>query len=121
MNNIKEATMQMGLRVENSNTLEKEFAASLKDEKFKNLVKKIDLPVEILMKYTSLLEESACEYDNCQNCKNIFECKNKSKGYAYLPKIQNDKFDYPTSWLKSRNTYVSHQITKSIRKLRIMQ
>jgi len=91
MNSIKEAAMQMGLRVDNGNTLEKEFSASLKDERFKNLVRKIDLPVEILMKYTSLLEESACEYDNCQNCKNIFECKNRSKGYAYLPKVQNNK------------------------------
>ncbi len=91
MNNIKDATVEMGLNTNNKRVLEREFEASLKDERFKTLVKKINLPVETLMKYTSLLEESACEYDNCQNCKNIFECKNKSKGYAYLPRVENDK------------------------------
>lgn len=91
MNNIKDATVEMGLNTNNKRVLEREFESSLKDERFKTLVKKINLPVETLMKYTSLLEESAFEYDNCQNCKNIFECKNKSKGYAYLPRVENDK------------------------------
>ena len=41
MNNIKEAAISMGLHVENKRVLEREFDASLKDEKFKNLVRKI--------------------------------------------------------------------------------
>ena len=44
----------------------------------------------ILMKYTSSLEESAKEYHNCNHCHSFLTCKNKIKGYAYLPKV-NDK------------------------------
>jgi primosomal protein DnaI len=84
-------TQDIGFNTENKKSLEREFENSLKDDKFRNLVQKVNLPREILQKYTSLLEESACEYSNCQECKNIFECKNKTKGYAYLPKIENDK------------------------------
>ncbi len=91
MNNIIDKSKEIGLRVETKKVLEKEFDNSLRDEKFKNLVKKINLPSEILMKYTSLLEESAIEYDNCINCKSIFECKNRSRGYAYLPSIEDER------------------------------
>ena len=70
------------------------FNESLKDEKFKVLIDKLKLPYEELSKYTSLLEDSACEYNNCLHCKNILECKNKVKGYAYLPEVENKKLKF---------------------------
>lgn len=66
--------------------LKKEYKEALKNEEFSTFVSKLKVDEEILMKYTSLLEESACEYSHCLKCKNIFECKNKTRGYAYLPK-----------------------------------
>jgi len=62
---------------------------ALKDEKFKIFVNKLKLNDEILMKHTSLLQESCIEYNNCLNCKNVSECKNKMIGYLYFPKIYN--------------------------------
>lgn len=70
------------------------YEEALKDEKFKSFVSKINMKREELKKYTSLLEESTLEYNNCLNCKNILECNNKLKGYAYLPKISNDELEF---------------------------
>lgn len=70
------------------------FNESLKNPKFKTLIDKLKLPYEELSKYTTMLEDSSIEYDNCLNCKNILNCKNKIKGYAYLPEIQNKKIKF---------------------------
>jgi primosomal protein DnaI len=74
--------------------LEKNFKKSLEDEKFKNLVSKLKAKPEVLMKYTSELEDSSKEYDHCLHCKNILECKNKLEGYAFLPKTHKDVIDF---------------------------
>lgn len=73
-----------------------EYQKSLKDEKFKKLVEQLNIDSKILMKYTSNLEESALEYDNCTSCKSLLNCKNKICGYAYLPKANGKMltFDY---------------------------
>lgn len=73
-----------------------EYQKSLKDEKFSNLVEKLNIDSKVLMKYTSNLEESALEYDNCLHCKSLLTCKNKIHGFAYLPKVNGKMltFDY---------------------------
>ena len=68
------------------NALKKSFEEATKDENFKSFLLKLKVKDEILMKYTSALQESFYEYNNCYNCKGLSECKNKMIGYAYLPK-----------------------------------
>lgn len=82
------------------------FNQSLKDEKFKKLVDKINLPYEELSKYTSILEDCAEEYNNCLNCKNIMECKNKVKGHAYLPKIEDKKLSFEYKMCKKQEKLI---------------
>lgn len=80
----------------NDGDLYESYKEALKDEKFKRLVDVLNIDDKILMKYTSNLEESANEYNNCLHCKSLLTCKNKVCGYAYLPKA-NEKvlsFDY---------------------------
>lgn len=79
-----------------NNMLDKEYDKALKDEYFKKIVSKLKLNSDILKNYTSLLEESACEYKNCCNCKGFAFCQNKIDGFAYLPKIieGNLSFEY---------------------------
>ena len=93
MQKIDIAADELGIKTMESN-LKKEYKAALKDEKFKTLVDMLKIDESMLMKYTSLLEESACEYDNCMHCKNLFECKNKVKGYAYLPKLEGRRIAF---------------------------
>ena len=93
MKSILNAANEDGIKLLKDN-LKKEYYYALKDDKFKNLIEKLDIPEEYLMKYTSLLEESACEYNNCIHCKNIFECKNKLKGYIYFPKLEGKRIAF---------------------------
>ncbi len=63
---------------------------------FKKVVDSLKLPKGYLMRYTSKIENTAKELKNCQNCKNIMECKNEVMGYVYYPEILNENlvFDY---------------------------
>lgn len=85
-----------------------------KNNTFKKLVTKLKLPNSYLMKYTSSLEESACELDNCKKCKSILECKNSYTGHVFYPNILNDNlvFDYvPCKYKKEmdeQNKYKSN-------------
>lgn len=94
MENINKVVGNMGYNSEIKRSLEKEFNESLKDENFKKLISKIKLPKEILMKYTSSLEECSKELGNCKNCKNILECKNNVEGYVYLPKVNENTLEF---------------------------
>lgn len=69
--------------------LDKEFEDSLKNEEFKSFIEKFKVSRDELVKNTSSLEKSACEYNNCLNCKGLNECCNEIKGFAYLPKVEN--------------------------------
>ena len=70
------------------------FNKALKDPDFKSLIDTLGLSYEELSKYTSILEESKCEWCNCKNCKSILECKNKVEGYAYLPEVKNNSLQF---------------------------
>ena len=94
MKTINNAINNLGYKTDITKNLELSFNEALKDEEFKKFVSKIKLPHEELIKYTSQLEESFKEYRNCSKCKSIHECKNKVPGYAYLPKIVNDKLQF---------------------------
>lgn len=52
-------------------------------KEFKDYVYNLNIKEDILIKYTSSLEESCEEFYNCKNCKNLENCPNKIKGYCY--------------------------------------
>ena len=95
MKNINESINKYN-KTSNNGQLYGYYEEALKDEKFKRLVDTLNIDPKILMKYTSSLEESAIEYDNCMHCHNILGCKNKINGYIYLPNIDGKRirFDY---------------------------
>ena len=72
--------------------LDEAYDEALENDDFKNFVCKLKMKRENLKKYTSLLEESSKEYNNCLNCKCILECKNKIEGY-YKPCKYKKKLD----------------------------
>lgn len=119
MKTVKE-TLSFKLTDKMKNQLKKDYLKALETSKFKKLVDEIHLPDEILMKYTSSLEEASIEYDHCRHCKNLSACKNKMTGYAYLPKVEDNylcfhyqacrykkEFDQDHDYLK--NVYTSHE------------
>lgn len=81
----------------NDNVLEDNYKKAVEENPtLKKMVSKLKLPNDYLMKYTSLLEDSAKELNNCKNCKNILCCKNYYKGHVLYPEVLNDNlvFDY---------------------------
>lgn len=86
MRSTKDVITNMGYK--NKSNLDTEFGKSLQNPYFKELVTKLNLPKEEVLKYTTSLEESALEYENCKNCKNILSCKNKVPGYCFLPSLK---------------------------------
>ena len=61
--------------------LKKEYLKSMKNSDFEEYIRKIRLPHETLMKYTSRLETCFKEQTNCSNCKGLEQCKNEIYGF----------------------------------------
>ena len=60
--------------------LKVKFSKSLENSYFKKICKSLDLPQEVMMKYTSSLMEAAKEFENCSKCPGIDKCPNLVKG-----------------------------------------
>ena len=87
--------------------LRKAYNEALKNNDFKVLCEKLKIDDEILMKYTSFLEESSTEFGNCLNCKGLNECKNSLLSHAYLPRVVNGmlEFNYKKCNYSKSNIY----------------
>lgn len=81
----------MEIKIDNfkKTDLDKDYEVALKDPDFKFIVSKLKVDKNILKKYTSTLEDCACELKNCKNCPGLLECKNRLTGHTYLPTIKN--------------------------------
>ena len=87
-------------------TLTHEFQDScIQDKEFMNYVYGLNAKEELLIQYTSRLEDSFAEYKNCQNCKGLSTCKNHIKGYSLtaIPKEKIIDFSYVMCNQKNEN------------------
>lgn len=67
--------------------LEMNFNEKLNNETFRTIVEKLKIERKELYKYTSRIESSAKELENCMKCKGLSECKNEVCGYCNLPEV----------------------------------
>lgn len=74
--------------------LKESYQDALKNKDFQQFVSKLNIDEEILMQYTSILDECAQEYDHCLNCSGLGDCKNKILGYIYLPKVVDQTLQF---------------------------
>lgn len=74
--------------------LRREFILASKDEMFSKLCNRLKADEEVLMKYTSKLEETCCELKNCSKCKNLESCKNEITGHVYYPIKKGDNIEF---------------------------
>lgn len=111
--NNKYHTIEYRLEHDFNNSYEKNIT-------FHKLVDNLKIPHKELMKYSTKLEDSACELDHCKNCKNIFQCKNTVEGYVYYPIVENEnlRFSYiPCKYkknLEKQNKYKENVYTFDI-------
>ncbi len=66
-------------------SLKRSFADACSDKEFIEYVHKLDASNDLLMKYTSSLQDAFIEHKNCEACKHLSACKNKVCGYCYTP------------------------------------
>ncbi len=92
---------------EESNLLKQNYIKKLNDKNFLELINVLNTTDDILMQYTSQLEEASIEFNNCRGCNKISECKNKVKGYVYTPKVDQNKiiFSYIACNYKQKLDY----------------
>ena len=61
------------------------FQDACSDKGFKDYVDSLNIKEDILMKFTSSLQEAYKECENCKKCKDLNDCLNEVKGYVYTP------------------------------------
>ena len=66
------------------------FQEACSNKDFKKYVDGLNVKEEILMKYTSNLEDAFLECQNCKNCSSLESCKNGIKGYCYTPNAKEN-------------------------------
>ncbi len=76
------------------NELRSDFILASKDDMFKKLCNRLKCDEDILMKYTSRLETTCCELNNCSKCKSLDKCKNEVVGHIYYPTKNGDMLEF---------------------------
>lgn len=105
--------------------LKQSFFEACSSSTFRDFVQKIDAPEEVLMKYTSSLEDASVEFSNCSNCPGLEACPNKMKGFVMSPIVYGSTihFDYiACSYLRKQlketeflNNIELFQVSKSLK------
>lgn len=75
----------------NTRALKKNYEEAREDKKFCRLVKTIDVSDDIAMKYTSNLETTVNELNNCAKCDGLVYCKNRLEGHVFYPNKFNNQ------------------------------
>ena len=91
----------------------KNFNIAMEDKEFANLVYRLDMPKEEIVKYTTKLESTVRELKNCKNCKNLKTCLNDVCGYVNFPSKKGDTliFSYtPCKYKKEHDKYKSNVV-----------
>ncbi|MBQ6546658.1 MAG: primosomal protein DnaI [Bacilli bacterium] len=85
--------------------LKERFLEQLNNETFRSIVDKLKIDQKELYKYTSSIENSACEVENCMKCNCLSECKNEVSGYCNLPEVDGEgiTFSYKACRYKKKD------------------
>ncbi|MGN1337309.1 MAG: primosomal protein DnaI [Candidatus Coprovivens sp.] len=85
----------MDLKVDEKALLDN-YKEACKDSMFKKLVKTIKADDKLAMKYTSSLECTVKELNNCANCSGLIYCQNRLEGHVFYPENKNTniRFSY---------------------------
>ncbi len=71
--------------------LKRSFMDACSNKMFSDYVYNLAIKEDILIKYTSSLQDSFSEKQNCVSCDGISSCKNKVAGYCYTPSSDNKR------------------------------
>ncbi len=75
----------------NQKALEDSYKEACKDQQFKRLIKTIEVDNDTAMKYTSSLQNTVCELNNCADCPGLIYCKNRLEGHVLYPEKKDNR------------------------------
>ncbi len=90
MESLKDNTKVKELKKE----LLKDYQNNLKDRDFQALINKLNIKEDLGYLYNSSLIDCTKEMKNCQNCKGLYECKNKVLGHYLYPEVMGKVIDF---------------------------
>lgn len=76
------------------NNLKRSYMDACSNKEFYNYVSNLPIEEELLIKYTSTLDEAFLECQNCTKCRGISTCKNKVKGYCFSPEKSGNNITF---------------------------
>lgn len=74
--------------------LKRSYMDACSKKEFKEFVETLPIEEDILIKYTSKLEEASKEFNNCKKCMDLSTCKNQVKGYCYRAEKENEMINF---------------------------
>lgn len=94
----------MKLSRANETKLKHDFMDSYQDSQFKSFVEQLPIEEELLIHYTSRLQDAAKEWNCCKNCSGLANCSNLINGYRLTPqkKIKTIIFSYTACPFKTQ-------------------
>ncbi len=95
------------------NELLKSYKEALKNEEFAALIKRLKITDEVAIKYTSKLETTVKELENCKKCRSLLECKNKMDGCVCYPKVNDNRIHFDFVACKFKNKALSEELYSS--------
>lgn len=99
----------------NQKALKQNFEEAYTNQKFRRLLKTIEVDDKTAMKYTSTLMETVEELDNCSNCPGLIYCKNRLDGHIMYPEKKGNQiiFSYaPCKFEKERKEKEANRMTR---------
>ena len=96
------------------NALKKQYLDACKNKDFKEYIKLLNIEEELLMKYTSTLEDAHQQFENCKQCKGLENCSNDIPGYLSKPMKEGKliNFSYVACKFKQKQLtdqeYINH-------------
>ncbi len=82
------------------------FQNACSNKEFMNFVYGLNVKEEILMKYTSRLEDSFLECKNCEKCTSLLDCKNHMPGYVYTPEARDNQIVFSYDACPKKQKYL---------------
>lgn len=99
----------------NQKALKQSFEQACANQKFRRLLKTIEVEDKIAMKYTSTLMETVEELEHCSNCPGLIYCKNRLDGHIMYPEKKGNQiiFSYaPCKFEKERKEKEANRMTR---------
>lgn len=124
MKNINEHIDKKDLESVNKKNLK----LAMEDVNFANLCYKLDVSEDILCKYTSKLESTVNDLNNCKGCKGLEYCKNEVTGFVNFPSVTEDALvfsyvqcKYKKEAEKYKSNVIFYETPKNLRNARFSE